>query len=180
MTHRRAHAVAAGFVILAVLTACGRIATESPKPQRVVKPKSAVPTETNSGVPSQPPPIEPTEPTVSPPPKKSEPRPSSPAVAALTEEAEAAGKAGEWDLAAATLERAIRIQPRDPMLWHRLAEARLQQGQFQVAEDLAKKSNVFAGGDPEMARRNWRLIAQARGRKGDSEGVKDAEAKAGR
>ncbi|MGH8590248.1 MAG: tetratricopeptide repeat protein, partial [Gammaproteobacteria bacterium] len=55
--------------------------------------------------------------------------------------------AGKSEEAAATLERAIRIEPRNPWLWHRLAVLRLQEGQHSVAIELAKKSNVLARGN---------------------------------
>jgi predicted Zn-dependent protease len=84
------------------------------------------------------------------------------------------------DGAAAVLERGIRIQPGNPLLWQRLARVRLEQGQPQLAEELAKKSNVFAAGNVVLVRENWALIAEARRRKGDEEGAKDAEDKISR
>jgi cytochrome c-type biogenesis protein CcmH/NrfG len=93
-------------------------------------------------------------------------------------EAEASSASGSLDEAAATLERAIRIQPRNAQLWHKLAEVRLKQYQPGLAEDLAKKSNVLAKDDSELARQNWAIIADARRKKGDQQGAADADAKA--
>jgi tetratricopeptide (TPR) repeat protein len=104
---------------------------------------------------------------------------SSPAVTALLQEAETSSASGSLDEAAAALERAIRIQPRNAKLWHKLAEARLKQHQPGLAEDLAKKSNVLAKDDSALTRQNWAIIADARRKKGDAEGAADADAKAG-
>ncbi|CAL1241419.1 tetratricopeptide repeat protein [Candidatus Methylocalor cossyra] len=106
------------------------------------------------------------------------PSASSPAVVALRNDAQADLRNGNFDNAAASLERAIRIQPRNPMLWHDLAQVRLQQGQPGLAEDLAKKSNLHAQGQAALIRANWSIIAEARRRKGDAEGAAEAERKA--
>jgi predicted Zn-dependent protease len=102
-----------------------------------------------------------------------------PAIIALRSEAETSLESGDLDNAAAALERAIRIQPRNPELWHDLAEVRLKQEQPGLAEDLAKKSNLHAKGNVELIRANWAIIAEARRLKGDLEGAEDAEDKAG-
>jgi predicted Zn-dependent protease len=106
--------------------------------------------------------------------------PSPPAVLALVNEAEIDRNAGRLDAAAATLERAIRIQPRNPRLWKQLAELRLEQHQPGLAEDLAKKSNLLAAGNPSLLQENWLLIAKARRLKGDEKGALAAESKASR
>ena len=121
-----------------------------------------------------------------PPPAKSERPPrkappataASPAVTALLQEAEASSASGSLDEAAATLERAIRIQPRNAQLWHKLAEIRLQQHQPGLAEDLAKKSNVLSQDNKTLVRENWTLIGAARRKKGDTQGAAEADAKA--
>ena len=105
---------------------------------------------------------------------------SASAVLALLQEAEASAASGSLDEAAATLERAIRLQPRDARLWHKLAEVRLRQQQPGLAEDLAKKSNIHCQDDKALTRQNWALIGQARRKKGDEPGAAEADAKAGR
>ena len=70
--------------------------------------------------------------------------------------------AQNWERAAALLERALRIEPRNAQLWHRLAQIRLQQGQYHAAENLARKSNTLARGDDQLQERNARLLKQAR------------------
>jgi tetratricopeptide (TPR) repeat protein len=101
-----------------------------------------------------------------------------PAVIALRDEARAHLDHGDLDNAAVALERALAIRSDNPELWHGLAEVRLKQGQPELAEDLAKKSNVLARGNPGLIRANWLLIAEARRRKGDPEGAAEAEREA--
>ncbi len=96
----------------------------------------------------------------------------------LVEEAEAQRKRGDFPGAAATLERALRIEPRDPHLWNRLAHVRLEQGRFDLAGDLAAKSSALAGDNSGLKRDNWLVIARARRAAGDTEGANAAERKA--
>ena len=87
-----------------------------------------------------------------------------PAVLALLSEATRQENSGDLEVAAAKLERALRIEPRNPVLWHHLAAVRLRQGQTQLAISLAQKSNSFAARDTELVARNQRIIEQARPR----------------
>jgi Tfp pilus assembly protein PilF len=96
------------------------------------------------------------------------------AVAGLLETARADANAGKLAEAAAALERALRIEPRNPRLWHELARVRLRQGQFAQAESVAARSNSWAGDDRGLRAENWRLIAQSREARGDREGAKAA------
>ena len=68
----------------------------------------------------------------------------------------------QWEQAAALLERALRIEPRNAHLWHRLAKIRLQQGRYGMAESLAQKSSTLAKGDAELKQRNAEIINTAR------------------
>jgi Tetratricopeptide repeat len=86
-------------------------------------------------------------------------------VRALLRQAESQRAAGDLVAAAATLERGLRIAPRNPHLWNRLARVRLEQGQFSQADSLAAKSNMLAGNLPALTQDNLRIIALAR-RKG--------------
>lgn len=69
---------------------------------------------------------------------------------------------GQPEQAAATLERALRIEPRNPAILHYLGQTRLQQGRYDQAEALATQSNTLAGSDRLMRERNARLIQAAR------------------
>ncbi|MBA2591679.1 MAG: tetratricopeptide repeat protein [Gammaproteobacteria bacterium] len=101
-----------------------------------------------------------------------------PAPMVLLTRAQALANAGKPAEAAATLERAIRIEPRNPWLWHRLAVLRLQEGQHSLAVELAKKSNVLARGNRRLVAGNWLLIGKARAGLRDAEGAARARARA--
>ena len=97
------------------------------------------------------------------------------AVAGLLQSARSDSAAGKLTNAAATLERALRIEPRNPRLWQELARVRLKQGEYAQAESVASRSNSFAGRDDGLRAENWRLIAQAREARGDPDGARAAE-----
>ena len=105
-------------------------------------------------------------------------RHQSPAVVALLDQAEQQANAGELESAAASLERAIRIDPRNAVLWYHLATVRLSQGESSQAEQLAAKSNSLASGNHSQQARNWRLIAQARREQNNPRGAATAEQRA--
>ena len=123
------------------------------------------------------PPPPPLPPAVSPPGAFSLDAP--PAVLALETDIQKSMTSGHYGDAAATLERAIRIQPKNPELWHVLARVRLKQGQPGLAVDLARKSNLLARSHAELIRSNWDIIAQALRIKGDPAGAAEAQRKAG-
>lgn len=101
-------------------------------------------------------------------------------VVALVDTADAERQAGRLERAAAVLERALRIEPRNAVIWHRLAQIRLEQNEFRQASSLAAKSNALASGDARLRAANWRLIGKARARRGDVEGAQAAFARAAR
>ncbi|HEY1287382.1 MAG TPA: tetratricopeptide repeat protein [Burkholderiales bacterium] len=113
-----------------------------------------------------------------PPPGETAPAPAARtenvAVAGLVESARADAAAGKLSTAAASIERALRIEPRNPRLWQELARVRLQQMQYDQVESTARRSNGFAGNDNALRAENWRLIAQALEARGDADGARAA------
>ncbi|MBK1618161.1 hypothetical protein CKO42_06820 [Lamprobacter modestohalophilus] len=101
-----------------------------------------------------------------------------PAVASLAQRAEQQRQSGDSGGAAATLERALRIQPQEAYLWNRLARVRLEQGMSDSAAKLASRSNALTGDAPALKTNNWEIIATARRQSGDIEGAVEAERKA--
>jgi tetratricopeptide (TPR) repeat protein len=96
------------------------------------------------------------------------------AVVALLDQARTHSSAGQTEAAGASLERALRIEPRNPVLWQELARVRLAQGHYRQAENLAAKANALAGDDQRLRAENWRIIGQARSELGDREGAQAA------
>jgi Tfp pilus assembly protein PilF len=88
------------------------------------------------------------------------------AIAGLMDSARNDAAAGKLGSAAATLERALRIEPRNPRLWHELARVRLRQADYSQAESLAARSNTYAGADGELRAANQKIIADARAARG--------------
>jgi predicted Zn-dependent protease len=96
------------------------------------------------------------------------------AVIALLDRAQTDNESGQREAAGASLERALRIEPRNPWLWLELAQVRLVQGQYAQAITLARKSNSFAGRQLRVQAGNWQVIGQARVALGDSAGGEQA------
>ncbi len=90
-----------------------------------------------------------------------EPGRASPVVTKLMASARRQQQGGQWDAAASSLERALRIEPRNPNLWSSLAEIKFEQRDWQAAIQLAAKSNTLSGLNEPLRRRNWYLMANA-------------------
>ena len=106
------------------------------------------------------------------------PASASPAVFALSAQADASQKRGDLDAAVVITERALRIDSRNPIITYKLALLRLKQNKPQLAEDLAGKAALLAGSDLEMKRKSWLLIAEARQNQQNFQGAKEAKNKA--
>jgi Flp pilus assembly protein TadD len=102
----------------------------------------------------------------------------NPAVEELMASATQAEQDGEADRAAMLLERALRIQPRDPELLQQVAEIKLQQAQYQQALNFAVRSYDVGPKVGEICSRNWRTIALAKERLEDLAGAAEAEQRA--
>ena len=87
--------------------------------------------------------------------------PVSPVVKRLMSSARSQSQQGNLDGAAGSLERALRIEPRNAILWARLAEVRYSQEAWRKAIQLAAKSNTLANENQDLRRRNWYLMANA-------------------
>jgi len=106
------------------------------------------------------------------------PTQSSNVVIALLEQADASYAQGHLNESVATIERALRIEPRNAGLLYKLARLRFQQGQPNLAENLAKKSALLAEGNTALKKQNWLLIAKVRQQLGDHQGAAKATQKA--
>lgn len=167
------------LLTLAVLAGCAAQRTSFPPPDRIPEPP---PPGTATGLPPSQPPQVSRPPVVAEPPEAMPPRTpeeaSSPAVMSLLGSADTLARAGHMDRAAASLERALNVEPRNPFIYQRLASVRLAQGQTGQAEALAHKSSSVAVGNPFVRASNWTLIAEARRVAGDTSGAREATARA--
>src|SRR5579863_6144227 len=86
---------------------------------------------------------------------------------ALVAQAYAQAKGGDFGQASATIERALRIEPENALLWIELGRMRLGAADAEQADGMGRKALSLASGDPAAQASAWRLIAdslQARGR----------------
>lgn len=100
-----------------------------------------------------------------------------PIVLAMLNKAEKHMAVGELDQAIASLERAARIKPKDPWLWHAMAVLRLQTQEWNEAINLAQKSISLSGEEQNLLAGNWQIILDAKKALGDEAGVIEAEKK---
>jgi tetratricopeptide (TPR) repeat protein len=98
-------------------------------------------------------------------------------IAALINDAKELSNQGHSEKAAATIERALRIEPKNALLWHQLATVRMQQEQWQQAIVMARKSNALAGNNKQLKSDNWALIAAAYDNLGNKEKANNARNK---
>jgi Tfp pilus assembly protein PilF len=117
---------------------------------------------------AQPAPVAPPAPAYAPPPKQFH---LGSASAALVQQAHAEARSGDFGQASATIERALRIEPDNPLLWIELGRARLGGGDAAQADAMGRKALSLAGGDATAQASAWRLIAEAlqvQGRNGEA------------
>ncbi len=112
------------------------------------------------------PPVEPAlRPPVSPPPAPTLPArqrpPANRLIADIQRKADQMIRQGHLQAAAQTMERGLRIAPKNAALWNRLAALRLRQGHYAQAVSLAAKSNSLARGDQLLIEHNQAIMEQA-------------------
>lgn len=84
------------------------------------------------------------------------------AVLALLEDADRELRAGRPEQASVALERALRIEPSNPTVWHYLGLAHLDVGDHARAQVMASRSDNLAPADRVLRAYNARLVAAAR------------------
>lgn len=100
-----------------------------------------------------------------------------PVLALLTVARDQEGR-GDLGGASSSLERAMRIAPREPQVFYRLAQVRLAQGDAAQAEQMAQRGLSYAAGRPSLQAGLWELVAQAREKQGNSAGAAEARQRA--
>lgn len=122
-----------------------------PPPSAVVRPVPELPPSAPGTVEPVPPPNHPA-PTV------------SAASQALITQSRGHQAAGHYEQAAASIERALRIEPRQPVLWLELGNIRLKEGDYAQAEGLGRKALSLSTGDAVLTSRAEQLIVAAKKR----------------
>jgi tetratricopeptide (TPR) repeat protein len=96
----------------------------------------------------------------------------SPASRALVSQAQAQRTKGDLPGAATTLDRALRIEPSNPLLWIEMGRLRMDQRNYPQAEAMGRKALSMAVGDGRTQSAAWVLIAdslRARGKNPQAE-----------
>ncbi len=167
----------APLVAVALLSACS-----VPQPYRPATPTPTVP-------PQQPgsPPVVETRPAESPPPVDlPQPLPApvirepvlSPASRALVGQAQTQLASNNFAVAAASLERALRIEPDNPLLWIELGKLRQAEGNYVQAENMGRKAVSMASNAPKAQSAAWSLIAESLRARGKNPQAQEAQARA--
>lgn len=157
------------LLLSVTLAACQALGPPAPTPRPRPETPERPPPETP--VPEEEQPV----PPPAPPPKQFR---LSAASSALVTQARRQSEDGEPALAIATLERAQRIEPDNPLLWIELARIHLGQGNAAQAEAMGRKALALATGDPNAQSAAWRVIADALRSRGRNQEASEAEQRA--
>ena len=76
----------------------------------------------------------------------------------MQREASEALRLQNYGLAIETLQRAIRIEPRNAYSWHYLGQTYLEMGDKPRCQAMARRSNGFAVDDDRLSNANERLL----------------------
>ena len=120
-----------------------------------------------------------------PPPPEQPPRPQtpprenrlSPATRSLVSQAPALLAHGDIDGASSTLDRALRIEPSNPLLWIELGRVRLIDANAHQAEVCARKALALASGDRAAQAQAGRLLADALRAQGRNQEAQEVESR---
>jgi uncharacterized protein HemY len=100
-------------------------------------------------------------PTAPPPPPAVRENRLSPATSSLVTQARAQVARGDLPAASSTLDRALRIEPNNPLLWIELGKLRLVESDAHQAEICGRKALALASGDRRSQSQAGRLLADA-------------------
>ena len=160
--------VLTGLSALAGLSACATPGPAGPQPpQGTEEPSPAGGARPPSSV-AAPPPRAPPERPATPPARQFR---LSPAASALVAQAHRQALGGDYGQAGATLERAVRIEPDNPLVWIELGRVQLAENNPTQADAMARKALSLGTGDAAAQSSAWRLIADSlrvRGRNGEA------------
>lgn len=86
--------------------------------------------------------------------------------------------AGNYGLAEETIERALRIEPDNPVLWVELGQVWMAEGDAAQADGTSRRALALAAGDRQVEASAWRLIAESLRARGRNQEAVDADRQA--
>lgn len=95
----------------------------------------------------------------------------NPALTELERESDQARSEGDLARAETLLERALRMDSRDPQLLENMAEVQLALGHWEQAETFAERARAARSDSADQCRRSWRMVALAREGAGNMKGA---------
>jgi tetratricopeptide (TPR) repeat protein len=101
-----------------------------------------------------------------------------PAASALVGDAHTQEQSHNFGLAAENLERALSIEPRNPLVWIELGRENILAGTPSQAYGMGRKALYLASGDPRAQASAWQLIAASLRAQGRNDEAYTAEEKA--
>ena len=108
---------------------------------------------------------------------KTAPATLGPASRSLVAQAQAQRKKGDLPGATVSLERALRIEPNNPLLWIEMGRLRMDQQNYPQAESIGRKALSMSVGDPQTQSSAWLLISDSLKARGRNPQAQDALAK---
>jgi len=103
----------------------------------------------------------------------------SPASRALVSQAQLQLQSKNYPVAAASIERALRIEPDNPLLWIELGKIRQAEGNYEQAENMGRKAASMAVNAPRTQSTAWMLVAESLRARGKNAEAREAELRAG-
>ena len=144
-----------GFTAAALLSACSLLAPHPPSSQPPT-PQTSSPQPPGSPAPLQS--LPPPAPQVPPPARENH---LSAATRSLVTQARTQVAHGDLPAASSTLDRALRIEPNNPLLWIELGRLRLAESDAHQAEGCGRRALALASGDRIAQAQAGRLLADA-------------------
>ena len=162
------------LVLLAASALLAACAAPSPyqKPAPPEQPPETPPAETRPGEP----PSTVEEPQPAPAPVVREPTLGA-ASRALVSQAQTQVATKNYAVAASSIERALRIEPDNPLLWIELGKVRLVEGNYVQAENMGRKAVSMSVNAPRAQSSAWKLIADSYRARGKNIEAQEAQAK---
>jgi tetratricopeptide (TPR) repeat protein len=102
----------------------------------------------------------------------------SPASKALVSQAQAQRKKGDLPGATVSLDRALRIEPNNPLLWIEMGRLRMDQRNYPQAENMGRKALAMSVGDDRTQAMAWQLISDSLRARGKNIQAQEAAEKA--
>jgi len=112
-------------------------------------------------------------------PRTAPPAELKPASRSLVQQAQAQRKKGDLAGANVSLDRALRIEPSNPLLWIEMGRLRMDQRNYPQAENMGRKALSMSVGDNRSQAAAWQLIGdsfRARGKNPQAQAAYDKAA----